>query len=142
VRFAQITIDSPLYAQETQLRHDLLRVPLGLSLTAEDTEGDASQLHYVILDGERVVGCVLMKPIAGGTVKLRQMVLIDELRGQGLGQKLIAYAEDAVRALGYERVQADARVVAQRFYEKQGYSTEGDVFVQLTIPHIRMVKTL
>ncbi len=50
-----ITTDSPLYAQEKELRQRLLRQPLGLIMDASVTRGEKDQIHMVMLDREELV---------------------------------------------------------------------------------------
>ena len=63
-------------------------------------------------------------------------------QGQHIGQRLLAYAEDVARAKGYELMVLHARESAVGFYEKSGFATTGEPFIDVTIPHRKMVKKL
>ena len=88
------------------------------------------------------MACVVIKPLGDGLAKLRQMAVAEGRRGQGRGRELVESVEAALRDRGVRRVRMDARKIARGFYEKLGYTVEGDEFIQVTIPHFRMVKDL
>lgn len=73
---------------------------------------------------------------------MRQVAVVRELRGQGIGKALVAYAEALARKLGYRRMILHARETAVGFYEKLGYSRVGDRFEEVTIAHWTMEKHL
>jgi hypothetical protein len=47
--YRQITIHDPEYAKEKELRLSVLRKPLGLPLSPEDTQNDGDRIHLVAL---------------------------------------------------------------------------------------------
>ena len=140
--FQQADYGSPLYEQSKHLRNDVLCIPLGLTLGEDDVADDLNRMHFVALDGDKVVGTVSMRPLSADTVKLRQMAVVDGLQGQGVGQQLVAYAEEMMRELDFTTIVMDARCVAVPFYEKLGYAAHGDVFIDVLVEHIAMKKAL
>ena len=76
------------------------------------------------------------------TVKLRQMAVVPSHQGQRIGQRLLAYAESMACDRGFERIVLHARENAVGFYEKSGFVTIGASFIEVTIPHQKMVKRL
>lgn len=133
---------SPDYDAAVALRRKILRTPLGLDFTAEQLADEACDIHLAAyLDGN-VVATVVLTPYDATTFKLRQMAVADILRGSGVGSKLLQAAENHARTAGRPRIVLAARVSAQDFYARNGYTSEGDVYTEVTIPHIRMTKTL
>jgi len=125
------------------LRETVLRVPLGLCLSEKDVEGEAAQIHIVACDASGVVlGVVLLKPISGNTVKLRQMAVSAEVQGAGLGRKLVAFAEETAKERGFREIETHARLTALGFYGKLGYMAHGEPFTEVTVQTIRMTKAL
>ncbi len=61
---------------------------------------------------------------------------------RGVGRALVARLDEEARARGLTRVEVHARETARGFYAKLGYLPEGTLFVEVTIPHIAMSKTL
>ncbi len=131
------------YQRTLDMRFDILREPLGLDWSEEDLAAESEQWHFGLFDdNDALVACVVIKPLGHGLVKLRQMAVAEEYRGQGRGRELVEGVEEALRGKGVRRVQMDARNIARGFYEKLGYEVEGDEFIQVTIPHFRMVKDI
>ena len=129
------------YRGTLAMRHAILRAPLGLDWSADDLAGEDEQLHFGLFDDEdTLVGCVVAKPLGDGMAKIRQMAVADG--GRGNGRRLIEGMEAALRGRGIRRVEMDARKTAVGFYQKLGYRVEGGEFLQVTIPHLRMVKDL
>lgn len=139
ITFRQITISDPLFAQVWQLREDVLRKPLGLSLRNEDLSGELDEAIFVGLNGDRVVGCVMVKK-TGDLAKVRQMAIAATMQGSGIGRLLITEAEAWIWKNGFKKIVLHARMSAETFYEKLGYVPVGEVFTEVNIPHIKMEK--
>jgi N-acetylglutamate synthase-like GNAT family acetyltransferase len=130
------------YAQEKDLRNRVLRLPLGLELSAADTAGEDRQVHLAAMDERgRVIGCVLMAP-AGGSARIRQMAVAEACRRRGIGTELMRRMEATARGMGIRRLTMHARLSALGFYERLGYRTVSEVFTEVTIPHREMEKAL
>jgi putative acetyltransferase len=82
---------------------------------------------FVITAGDRVVGCGGVAHLDGGdpdTCELRKMYFLPELRGKGLGMKLILLCLESARELGYRRVYLetlDYMHQARHLYRKVGF---------------------
>jgi predicted GNAT family N-acyltransferase len=143
IQIEEIPYGSALYQQSLTLREDVLRLPLSLTLTPQDTEGEANQFHIVALnDTNVVVGTVLLKPVDMNVIKLRQMAVSNPLQNNGIGKQLVLYAERLACINGFKTIELHARVSAQRFYQSLGYIAHGDPFIEVILPHICMGKTL
>jgi predicted GNAT family N-acyltransferase len=143
ITYRQITTADREYEAEKVLRNRVLRAPLGLTLSETDVRGEEQQVHIVAVDerGE-VVGCVLIVPAADGTARIRQMAVEDDFRVKGIGAGLMAQAETIARALPARKVTMHARLSARGFYERLGYRVTSEPFIEVTIPHVAMEKTL
>ncbi len=131
------------YEQTKRFRDKILREPLGLALSEKDVEGEGQQFHIAALDDAGdVVGTVVLKPVSVDEIKLRQMAVADNMQGTGLGKKLVTYAETVAKKRGFHVVTMHARISALGFYEKLGYKTEGESFIEVTVPTILMKKRL
>lgn len=136
----RITPADPLYAQVWQLREDILRRPLGLSLVDEDLSDEEEEIILAGLEQGTVQACVLLKPLDTATVKLRQMAVAEALQGRGLGSELVQAAEQVAWESGFRRIELHARDVAAGFYRRLGYVQEGAPFSEVGIPHLKMIK--
>lgn len=133
---------SPEYQSALELRHEVLRAPLGLKLTAEELDGEHGQLHFGVVEGDKLVATLVARPRSTSLVQLRQMAVHSDYQARGLGRFLIEYCESDLRTRGFQEITLNARLTAVRFYEKLGYQAVGDVFEELTLDHQKMVKQL
>lgn len=140
--FKQFRFDSPEYKQSLVLREQVLRQPLGLSLSKDDLSGEAQQLHFGLFEQNEIVAVVLFKPASGKSIKLRQMAVSSLSQGKGLGKHLINSAEIEIAKLGYTKIEMAARDTAIDFYRSLGYYTLGDKFEQVGITHVMMTKNI
>src|SRR5436309_597534 len=108
--------DSPEYWQAIDLRRRILRRPLGLDFTAEDLAKESTEAHIVAIEGNRVVGCLVMVPQNCSVVKMRQVAVESELQGQGIGAAMVKASEEWARGCGYTLIELNARDTAVRFY--------------------------
>jgi len=133
---------SPEYRQMVQLRDDILRKPLGLHFTEEELEKEKDNLLVAAYEDDHMLGCCMLVEEDPETVRLRQMAVINDLQGKGIGSALMTFAENLARDRGYKRITMHARKNAIGFYEKMGYKQIGDEFEEITIPHYVMEKQL
>jgi hypothetical protein len=89
-----------------------------------------------------IVACVVIRPLGNGAVKLRQMAVEPEQQGRGIGRRLLGGVEKILITDEVDRIELNARDAAVGFYERQGFRKVGDQFMEVTIPHWKMVKTL
>jgi predicted GNAT family N-acyltransferase len=130
------------YAMAVNLRRAVLRTPLGLDFTSAQLATEATDTHLAAFDGEDLIGTVVLSSYDEMTLKLRQMAVDNSHQGAGIGRQLLTAAEDHAKMLGKTRIMLAARVTAQPFYALNGYVAEGEIFDEVTIPHITMHKTL
>jgi predicted GNAT family N-acyltransferase len=101
-----------------------------------------NQLHFGLIKDEKLVASVILKKLSNKAFKLRQMIVDESARGQGFGSKLIKHVEAKLQKMGVKTIEMAARYTAKGFYEKMGYAPVGDIFTEVGIDHIKMVKTL
>ncbi|MGZ5286104.1 MAG: GNAT family N-acetyltransferase [Flavisolibacter sp.] len=133
---------SPEYEQIIRLRNDILRKPLGMNLDKQELEKEKNNLHIAAYEDDQMLGCCMLVEEGPQTVRLRQMAVINDLQGKGIGRALMQFAENLARDRGYRRITMHARKNALGFYEKMGYRKIGDEFEEITIPHYVMEKEL
>ena len=113
-------------------------------------EAEAATAHYAALaeDGEVLaVGSVMADPHPlaprEGDWRVRGMATRPELRSRGLGAMVLHALEDHARGRGGQRAWCNARSGARAFYEREGWSAEGEEFEIPEIgPHFLMAKPL
>ncbi|MDZ4795886.1 MAG: GNAT family N-acetyltransferase [Bacteroidota bacterium] len=133
---------SPEYRQMVKLRDDILRKPLGLGFTAEELEEEKQNMLIAAFEDEDILGCCMLVEENTQTVRLRQMAVLNDLQGKGIGRALMGFAENIARDQGYKILAMHARKNATGFYEKMGYKIASEEFTEVTIPHFVMEKKL
>ncbi len=141
--FREIEHGSPDYHGACRLRHEVLRVPLGLDLYAEDLAAEAGQRHYGLFDETgALLACVSAVPEPPDGAKIRQMAVSPAHQGKGLGRLIMQEAERRLAALGLVRLHLHARATVAGFYETLGYVRSGPGFIEVGIPHVSMAKVV
>ncbi|MDB5196876.1 MAG: acetyltransferase [Flaviaesturariibacter sp.] len=133
---------TPKYHQMVKLREDILRKPLGLHFTPEELESEKENLMMAAYEDDQLLGCCMLVEEDPQTVRLRQMAVLNDLQGKGVGKALMNFAENLARDRGYKTITMHARKNARGFYEKMGYKVKGNEFEEITIPHYVMEKEL
>ena len=133
---------SPEYLQTVELRLHVLRRPLGLDLTAGDLARETDHFHLAAYLADDLVGCLILVPLEGGEIKMRQVAVDPEWQGGRIGSEMVKEAECFAREQGFKLMTLHARLNVVPFYSRLGYDTEGEVFEEVTIPHQHMLKRL
>jgi GNAT superfamily N-acetyltransferase len=133
---------SPAYWATVELRDSILRKPLGLRFSEEELEAEKDSHHLACYRGDRLVGCLVLRPLLDGDVQMRQVAVVPDLQGQGIGRAMVEYSEALARTIGFTRMILHARETAVPFYEKLGYARLGNRFEEVTILHWAMAKRL
>ena len=87
---------------------------------------------WVVEQQDKIVGTAAYYPINRGhkAVEIRKMYLIPEVRGQGLGTKLLTKLETAIASRGFQSIWIETATVlsqAVRLYEHNGYEIASGV---------------
>src|SRR5690606_40024373 len=114
----EVPFGSPLYDAVTELRRALLRRPLGLDFTAEELAREKDDTHLAALDGDRVVGTLLLRDVDDGTARIMRMAVLPECQGRAIGRALVAHAEALARERGFRRLMMHARSGAPGLQEQ------------------------
>lgn len=130
------------YQQMVQLRNEILRRPLGLQFTPDELEKEKEEILIGAFEEEKMLGCCMLIKQDPITVRLRQMAVLNNLQGKGIGRALMQFAENIARDRGFQKITMHARKTAAGFYEKLGYRICGQEFEEVTIPHYVMEKLL
>ena len=138
----QIDHGSPEYHKMVKLRDEILRKPLGLAFSREELEKEKDDILVGAFEDDKILACCLLTQTDPETVRLRQMAVKNNQQGKGIGHSMILFAETLARDKGYKKLMMHARDSAIGFYEKQGYKTMGEQFIEVSIPHHVMEKLL
>ena len=135
--------NSALHQEAKGIRADVLRKPLGLPADDPAFNDKESDVHFVALENEQVVGVVVLVPhYKKGIGKLRQMATAEKVRGKGYGIQLVKALEEYAAKNGMTSILLHSRHYAAGFYEKLGYKIRSDVFQEVGMDHFAMEKEI
>lgn len=105
---------------------------------------DSIATHYVMYDdfGSPIAVCRSFKDDITGNFTIGRIAVMKSYRGQGLGKKILAAAEDEILRKGGTFAVLHAQIAALKFYEACGYFPFGDPDFDEDCPHIWMKKAL
>jgi predicted GNAT family N-acyltransferase len=142
--FREVAHRSPEYEACVRLRDRILRAPLGLAFSREELDAETGDWHLAGFAGDQDEpgACLVLSPLSPGVAKMRQVAVAENLRGKGQGKAIVEFAERLAKDRGVAEFVLNARENVVAFYEKLGYEAEGEIFVEVTIPHRKMRKRL
>jgi GNAT superfamily N-acetyltransferase len=129
---------TPAYLEGLELRKMVLREPLGLNIYDDPLEQEYDQLHFGLYAADRMVGTCTLKIHSDGSLQMRQVAVHPEFSRKGYGQMLVEYCQDYALRQGASRLFCHARDIARPFYERCGWQSEGEQYIEVGIPHYTM----
>ena len=139
----QVEFATPEYDETVALRYKILREPLGLDFTEEQLAAEYADFHLAAYSEAWILrGCLVLTPKTDKILKMRQVAVSIESQSKGIGTLLVQASEAFGSANGFEMMELNARDTAIPFYEKLDYQKVGEEFVEVNIPHFKMVKQL
>ncbi len=131
----EVQYESDLYRSTVNIRRVVLRVPLGIDFTPKDLSDDRTNHHFVAIVDQCEVGALVLVPEEDGWCKIRQVAVLPEYQGTGVGTALMNAAHNCARRLGRSYAHLHARISAVAFYRKLGYLERGETFMEVDIIH-------
>ncbi len=122
-----------------RLRHVVFVEEQNVPEDMELDEFDKDAVHVVSKDGDKIVGTGRMV-IEGDRGRIGRMAVEKDVRGRGIGTKIMAQLEKEAHQRRLTEIYLHAQVHAKKFYEDLGYTPRGDVFDEAGIDHIEMYK--
>ncbi len=112
----------------------------------QDLDGkDLGAYHIIIRDDGGILACmrVLDKGVSYPEASLGRILTVMRARGRGLGLLLLREGfRVAKEQFGAEVAVISAQCQARGFYEKAGFKTVGEEYLEDGIPHIKMAAKL
>lgn len=113
----------------------------GVAEEVELDEYEDCSDHVVIYDENKPVGTGRVR-IVEDKAKLERICVLASHRKHHLGKTIMNELEAIAIEKGLAKAKLHGQVQAAAFYEKLGYETASDVFMEENIPHVKMVKDL
>ena len=142
IQLRQIVYNSEEYLSELVLRDAVLRKPLGMNLFDENLDAEEDDIHIGAFIHNKIVGVLILTKLNAKEVKMRQVAVDEYYRNMKIGQEMVLYSEGYSKNAGYTTILLNARKSAVGFYEKLGYETISNEFLEINIPHYKMRKII
>ena len=143
VTHLQVGTWQALGAQASQVRTEVFVQEQGISQDDEWDDMDAQCLHAVLFNGlGQPLATGRLLPSVQGQSKIGRMAVTRVLRGTGQGALILHALCEHAKARGDKAVLLHAQTSAKRFYDKLGFTQDGDLFVEAGIDHVTMSKPL
>ena len=120
--------------EAAQLRLEVFVKEQGFESEFDRFDEPDKAYHFVLFDDGSPLATCRMNKEGDGVKK--------SCRGRGLGAKVIAEAEDAAKDMGGKLITIGSQVQALGFYLSQGYTKEGEQYMEEGKPHIKVYKRL
>ena len=137
-----IKYNSTEYKKSIELRDKILRKPLGMVFTEEYLARDENDFLIGLFKSENILATLNLTPLTPNRIKMRQVAVVHNLQGQGLGRKIVEFSETIARKNNYSIMELNARDTAVPFYKRLNYKIIGEKFVEVGIEHYKMEKKL
>ena len=139
ITFKVIKYGGDEHLESIALRKEILYEASGISpvdYMEEDTHIQIAGFN----NGSLIATCSLVPEEEN--CRMRYVAIKADIQGSGVGSKMLKFFEEEARNTGFKSIYCHARDTAINFYNKNGYKAEGEMFEQVTIPHIKMRKVL
>lgn len=138
----QIEHNTHDYRQALELRNNVLRKPLGMSLYDEHLEKENLDIHIGAFEKDTIIGVLILTFLDKHIYKMRQVAVSESYRSKKVGTQVVYYSEELLIQLGAKKIVLNAREEAVEFYKKLGYTIISPLFYEIGISHYKMQKSL
>ena len=108
-----------------------------------DKENIEDVKHIAAIKNSEVVGTMrLIYKRKESILKVGRLAIKKNNRKQGIGKKLLAYAEIQAKNNGISYLELGAQLSAKGFYESSMFKAQGSVFLDAGIEHVTMIKKI
>ncbi len=110
----------------------------------EFDDSDDKSIHVVMFDNNKAIGTSrIVYSEMHHSYSIGRFAILKEYRNKGLGKKLMKVTEEvALKKLGHIQIGVSSQEQASGFYEKVGYQSTNERYLDQNCPHVWMVKKL
>ncbi|BDI31032.1 acetyltransferase [Capsulimonas corticalis] len=125
------------------IRREVFVVEQNVPAELEWDEHDAEALHILARDAHShaPLGTARLVHYKPGIVKIGRVCVLAAARGRGVGASIMEFAWGESLRRGYTEAQLSAQVAVLDFYERLGYESFGEEFMDAGILHRMMRKS-
>ena len=134
--------NSEEYQTMIALRLQVLLDPISVPVSFINQPKEKDDFLIAAFEADEMIGCCVLTPFDGDLVQLRQMAVLDDYQGKGVGKEIIDFGERLALEKGFKKLRMHARGVAVPFYKKNDYVIVGNPFTEVGILDYKMEKEL
>ena len=126
----------------TYIRHEVFIVEQNIPFSEEYIPEEEKTSHYFLISlFDQPIGVIRYRETEEGYC-LGRFAILKEYRHRGYGRLVFSYLTDYLEARYNPcTIYFHAQLYLQSFYEQLGFVSEGSIFIEANIPHIKMKKT-
>ena len=138
-------VNKDMLKQCLKIREEVFTLEKGVPKEIEVDEYDCLNglsNHFLIKSQNNDIGTIRCLCILKDTIKIQRFCFLEEYRGLGFGKIVMEYIENYYRNQGIRKIEMDAKYEVFGFYEKCGYERVSDIFMEVNIEHVKMMKRI
>jgi len=125
--------------QARRVREEVFVREQGVPIEMEWDEWDERCVHALAIDrAGQAIGTGRLLPDG----RIGRMAVLRAWRGRGVGAAILEALMQQARERRMAEITLHAQTYATGFYERHGFSTEGEIFMEAGIPHVTMTLRL
>ncbi len=130
-------IEKPELAEKAfAIRREVFVVEQFVDPELEYDEFEQESIHYLLYKDEAPVATARWRETDNG-IKLERFATLKEYRNKGIGNMILDKVMEDVIAL-QRPIYLNSQISAVRFYERNGFVKEGEIFEEANIQHYKM----
>lgn len=130
------------YPLSTEIREEVFVKEQEYPIELEFDEADENCWHLVLTDNEKAIATARLLKLSEGVFKPGRIAVLKEYRGKNIGAELLTLIIEKAKEMGAKELHIGAQTYAVGFYEKFGFKTTGEEYMDEHIPHIDMIAYL
>lgn len=130
------------YPLSREIREEVFVREQEYPVEQEFDEADENCWHLVLTDNEKAVATARLLKLSEGVFKPGRIAVLKEYRGKNIGAELLTLIIEKAKEMGAKELHIGAQTYAVGFYEKFGFKTTGEEYMDEHIPHIDMIAYL
>lgn len=123
------------------VRVQVFQIEQGIAQELDFDGKDKEATHIVVYHEKKAVGTGRIRNVDTTSVKIERVAVLSEMRGRGIGKIIMSEIDSHLAKSDIARATLDAQLHAKGFYESLGYVQDGEIFEEVGIPHVVMVKS-
>ena len=130
------------YPLSREIREEVFVREQEYPIELEFDEADENCWHLLLTDNEKAVATARLLKLSEGVFKPGRIAVLKEYRGKNIGAELLTLIIEKAKEMGAKELHIGAQTYAVGFYEKFGFKTTGEEYMDEHIPHIDMIAYL